>query len=219
MGAIQRLFTGRSSQFADAASPSQQDLFDITWGKKYFVDNALLPANLIKQFYTGLADAADAAWGSAFTREAGEIVSSGSGAFGYDLGSAKNNIFAMVCGMGQNVSGIFLTTGTPTSATQNGYNFLNNVGTPILRRWLSGFNSDLATRNAEVNFAATSDGVGWAALYNKASNRLRLFLREGAGSWYTAFDVINADVTSLRWVNLYSNQNCRYVQPLVIYAD
>lgn len=220
MGAIQRLLTGRSSQFADSASPSQQDIFDITWGKKYFVDNALLPANLIKQFYTGLVDPPDGAWGGPWTRTPGEVISAAAGGFGYDLGAGLNNIFFLVCGMGQNVSGLYLTVTTPVSETQDGYNFLNNgVPEPTLRRWESGFNLDIATRNAEGSFSSSTDAVGWAVLYNKATNRFRLFLREGAGSWYTAIDVMNADVSGLRWATFMCNATCRFVQPLVIYTD
>jgi hypothetical protein len=195
---------------------------DLSWGRKFFADEGLLPANRLFEYYGTpppfggwMPTSRENIW----LREPGytrPIL--GSGGWGWwDLGAPKTKVL-LVMGAANTTTGtaqgeVFLTQTEPLEFNWNGY-YADQQG--VLRKYVVGQGwTEIGTYPAIGNLL----GTGMAMYFNGSTNVVRYFMRFSA-QWFEIMGGTDTTYTTMRYAALkVDNNSNRLITPFVCYAE
>jgi hypothetical protein len=203
--------------WTNAGSVSVQDVIDVLWGNRFFLDEGILPSNKMFE-YIGTPPAFAGTAGSAtWTREPGAARPNSSGIAWYDMGNAYSKILIVVGNMlklSNNIA-VMLTSSAPTGLDPDGYSMWNDTNGPAIYKRAGGIYTRL---DSGTGFSNTDYRCGYALYYDDDANIFRMYLRFG-GQWMLAQTAEDSTYTTFRYIALQAAAaNQRWVTPFVCYA-
>lgn len=209
MAQIQRLKTGRSSQFADSAGSNMADSMLL---KSFFAEQGLLPADIdFESLFTFPAtDFENSTGGSVVTSMSRVLLTTPNNNalnLGWDMGAAKSKVLAIV-GMVRPKTGgmgIFISPNLPaTNGTRSAYQLQLDCanGRILLNRYDAGGAETTLITQANIGpvNGVTGPSIALALYYDDATDRLVGFMRIGSECWFPVIDTTDATFTTMRYV-------------------